>query len=360
MTAEPEVLVERVGSLLRLRLNRPRAINALSHAMVGELDRALDAAAADPGVAAVLLSGEGERGLCAGGDIRSLYEAPRVADGPSAAFWRDEYRLDARIAHFPRPFVSFMDGLVMGGGIGISAHAAVRIVTERSRIAMPEVGIGFVPDVGGTWILARAPGELGTMLGLTGRIIGAADAILTGFADLELPAAALPALVAALAALPPGAGPEAVRAAVAALAVAPGPAPLAALRGLIDACFAFDRVEEILAALAARPEPEAAGIAAEIAAKSPTSLKLALRLIRLARAAPDLETCLEHEFAAARALVPGPDFYEGVRAAIIDKDRNPRWSPASLTEVSDDWVVSAARPGPDLVFPAHHIPQEET
>lgn len=343
-----DLIVERTGRLGRLRLNRPKAINALTHEMVTAIDRALDGFAADPEVQVVLLSGEGERGLCAGGDIRSLYDAPRVTDGPSMAFWRDEYRLDARIARFAKPFVAFMDGLVMGGGIGISAHAAHRIVTANSRIAMPEVGIGFVPDVGGSWILARAPGELGTLLGLTGRIVGAADAILAGFADVELPVGALPQLVETLAALPAGAD---LRAALLGLAVPSAPAPLLAERAVVDACLAHDRAEDILAALAAHPDPVAARILAEVQGKSPTALKLALRLIRLARAAPDLETCLEADFAAARALVTGPDFYEGIRAAIIDKDRSPRWSPATLADVPDDWVIAATTPTGDRVFP---------
>lgn len=346
-----DVILERRGSLARLRLNRPAAINALTHAMVGEFDAALDEIERDPQIAVVLLSGEGERGLCAGGDIRSLYDAPRVPDGPSMAFWRDEYRLDARIARFPKPFVAFMDGLVMGGGIGISAHAAIRIATERSRIAMPEVGIGFIPDVGGTFILARAPGELGTFMALTGRIIAGADARLTGFTDHLLVSESLDPLANALSDLPAGAGADDATAVVRALAVDPGPALLVENRAVIDACFSQHRVEDIVTALATHPSPFAAETLRTLAEKSPTSLKLALAMLRHARHDPDLESCLERDFAAARAVVVGHDFYEGIRAAIIDKDRNPTWRPDRLEAVSDAWVDEALAPTDDRVFP---------
>jgi enoyl-CoA hydratase len=345
-----EVIVEVTGALGRIRLNRPQAINALTHGMVHEIDRALDRFAADPAVRAVLLTGEGERGLCAGGDIRSLYDAPRVPDGPSMEFWRDEYRLDARIARFKKPFVAVMDGLVMGGGVGISAHARFRVVTEKSRVAMPEVGIGFVPDVGGAAILSRAPGELGTYYALTGRMMNAAEAVLVGMADLCLPLARLPDLAAALAGLPATAGPAEVDAVLQSLAVPPGPAPVNDHRDLIDRAFAASRVEDIIAALEEDGSAFARETVAEIAAKSPTALKLALALLRAARKEPGLEPALERDFAAARALVVGPDFYEGIRAAIIDKDRAPKWRPATLAEVSEADVARWLEPTGDRVF----------
>ncbi|WP_435258576.1 enoyl-CoA hydratase/isomerase family protein [Thioclava sp. FR2] len=347
-----DVLVERIGSLVRLRLNRPEAINALTHGMVHELNAALDQYQDDPQVAAFLLTGEGERGLCAGGDIRSLYEAPREDNGASMAFWRDEYRLDARIARLAKPFVSLMDGLVMGGGIGISAHAAFRIVTERSKIAMPECGIGFVPDVGATWLLPRAPGELGTWMGLTGRILGAADAILVGFADCYMPAAKREELVAALAAVPAAAGHDGVSACLDGLCEGAGIASLTEHKGLIDRTFAGDRVEAIMAALEEETSDFAIKTVADIRAKSPTSLKLALRLVRLGAKVATLEEALDLEYAACRTLVVGPDFYEGIRAAIIDKDRNPKWNPPTLADVSEVWVENALNVTSDRVFPA--------
>lgn len=347
-----EVIVERVGSLVRLRLNRPEAINALTHGMVRGINAALDQYETDPKITAFLLTGEGDRGLCAGGDIRSLYEAPRVDNGDSIAFWRDEYQLDARIYRLDKPFIAFMDGLVMGGGIGISAHARFRIVTERSKIALPECGIGFVPDVGATWLLPRAPGELGTWMGLTGRILGAADAIRVGFADAYFSVRRIEDFAQALGELSPGVASTAVGDVVASFSEPLGTASLDAERDLIDRTFRFDRVEDIMAALENEPEEFAARTLSDLKAKSPTALKLALRLCRLGRHVSSLEEALELEFAACRALVKGPDFYEGIRAQIIDKDRNPKWSPATLADVSDEWVEQVLRVTEDRVFPA--------
>lgn len=194
-----EVLLHTDGHAGYVTLNRPKALNALSHAMVRRIDEALTGWEHDPAVHTVVIAGAGERGLCAGGDIRSIYEDARTGGTASTDFWRDEYRLNARIARYPKPYVALMDGIVMGGGVGISAHGTVRIVTERSRVAMPETGIGFVPDVGGTYLLALAPGELGTHLALTGAPVGAADAMLCGLADHFVLAGRLAALTADLA-----------------------------------------------------------------------------------------------------------------------------------------------------------------
>ena len=334
-----EVIIAVEGSLGRIRLNRPKALNALNHEMVGLIDKALDLFATDPAVTAVLLTGEGERALCAGGDLRSLYENETAT---AEDFWRDEYRLDARISHYEKPFVALMDGITMGGGVGLSGHAAHRIVTERSRVAMPETGIGYLPDVGGTWLLPRAPGELGTYLGLTGAQIGAADAILCGMADAFVPSASLPDLIAALA------SGEEVEAVLARLGQDPGPAPLAEHRAVIDRCFAFDMVDEIVSALDADGSDFAAETKAVLITKAPSSLVLTLCLLRLGRASPTLEACLEREFHASLAVLEEGDFREGIRAVVIDKDKTPHWNPPRLDQVDPAriarWLETRAEP----------------
>jgi enoyl-CoA hydratase len=213
-----------------------------------------------------------------------------------------------------------MDGLVMGGGIGLSAHASIRLVTERSRLAMPEVGIGFHPDVGGSWLLAHAPGQVGIHLALTGSAIGAADGIYAGLADHYVPADRLPALATALAV-------EDATETAATYAVEPPPGDLAAAREWIDDCYAADTVPEILDRLSAHPAAGAQAAAKEIATKSPTALAVTLRSVRTAARLPSLEAALEQEYRLSAAMLPLPDFAEGVRAQIIDKDRNPTWQP---------------------------------
>src|SRR5215813_5919447 len=202
MTAEPDLIAQREGSAGIIRLNRPKAINAITLEMFRDTDKALDAFEADPAVAVIILEGAGERGLCAGGDIRSLWESSKVAGDLGRILWRQEYILNARIAKFPKPYIAFMDGIVMGGGVGLSAHSSHRVVTERTKLAMPEVGLGFFPDVGGTYLLAHAPGEIGTFFGLTGQTINGPAAIHARFADAVVPAAKLPELREALTKLP--------------------------------------------------------------------------------------------------------------------------------------------------------------
>ncbi|RSN44906.1 3-hydroxyisobutyryl-CoA hydrolase [Amycolatopsis sp. WAC 04197] len=314
----------------RITLNRPRALNALTQDMVRAIAKHLDRWRDDPGVRAVVVDGAGDRGLCAGGDIRSIYDDARAGGTASLEFWADEYRLNATIARYPKPYVAIMDGLVMGGGVGVSAHGSHRIVTDRSRIAMPEVGIGFVPDVGGTYLLSRAPGELGTHAALTTAQLSGADAIDCGLADHYVPADRLPDLFDTLASHTPGA-------AIDLIADPPPPSTLAADRGWIDDCYAADTVEEILDRLRDGGE-RAIAAAKEIEGKSPTALKVTLRALRTAATLPDLETVLAQEYRISHRAFASAEFVEGIRAQVIDKDRSPRWSPPTLAEVGDDLV----------------------
>ncbi|WP_370665184.1 enoyl-CoA hydratase/isomerase family protein [Streptomyces sp. IBSBF 2507] len=326
---EQAVLLHTSGRAARIILNRPKALNALTHAMVRRIDQALTTWERDPAVETVVITGAGERGLCAGGDIRAIHDDARDGDGTaSAAFWSDEYRLNARIAHYPKPYVAVMDGIVMGGGVGVSGHGSVRVVTERSRIAMPETGIGFVPDIGGTYLLALAPGELGTHLALTGAPAGAADALLCGLADHHVPSAALPALLDDLTRLP-------VREALARHVASPAGGVLAAQRAWIDDCYAADTVEAIIGRLLSHGEPAAKETAETLLTKSPTALKVTLASLRRARRLGPLEPVLDQEYRVSCACLTHPDLVEGIRAQVIDKDRAPRWSPGTLAEVAD-------------------------
>lgn len=329
--SDAEILVERIGSLGRITLNRPKAINALNHPMVQAMASTLLEWAEDDSIAAVLLTGAGERGLCAGGDIVSIYHDAREGGSGSKEFWRDEYVLNAAIARYGKPYVAIMDGIVMGGGVGVSAHGGVRIVTERSTIGMPEVGIGFVPDVGGTYLLSRAPGELGTHVALTTARMSTGDAIHCGFADHVVPFDRLAEFEHALTT-------GTVDDAVARFAQPAPDSDLARQRDWIDAAYAADTVEEIVANLRSSGVPEAEAAAEQILAKSPTAVKVTLRALRQARALDTLEAVLDQEYRVSLACLQSHDLVEGIRAQVVEKDRNPAWSPATLAEVTTEHV----------------------
>ncbi len=331
----PEVIVERQGAIGRIRLNRMKALNSLNVPMIRLIAEALTEFESDSSVAAVMVTGEGERGLCAGGDIRMIYESGRERPAEGAQFWREEFIVNSRISAYPKPYVAIMDGIVMGGGVGISAHGSHRVVTERTRLAMPETGIGYFPDVGATWLLPHAPGEFGTYLGLTGRDIGATDAIHARLADHYVPTAKLDELFSTLAALPPSAKAADVDAAIQGVADEVPPSPLAAHLKAIDRCFAFDTVEEILAALEAEDSDFGRETLALLRSRSALSMALTLDLLRAGRKSASLNECLEREYSATLGMLSNPDFYEGVRAAVIDKDRNPRWS-VGLSDVTEE------------------------
>ncbi|MGE7433411.1 enoyl-CoA hydratase/isomerase family protein [Kitasatospora sp. NPDC001175] len=328
------------GRAARIVLNRPRALNALTHGMLLRIHEALDAWAADEGVATVVLTGTGERGLCAGADIRALHDDAKLGGARARRFFRDEYLLNLAIARYAKPYVAVMDGITMGGGVGLSAHGAVRVVTERSQVAMPETRIGLVPDVGGSHLLAHAPGELGTHFALTAASMGPGDAILLGFADTFVPARSLTAFTGALAT---GDAAETVRE----FATEAPAAEIAAQREWIDTCYAADTVEEILDRLLGCGVVEAKEAAEQIRAKSPTALKVTLAALRRARTHTTLAQTLEQEYRVSCAALDTHDLVEGIRAQVVDKDRNPRWSPAALSQVTPDEVARFFAPQPD-------------
>ncbi len=345
MAQEPsdEVLIRREGRAGRITTNRPQALNALTLAMTIRIREALAAWQGDPAVALVLLDGAGGRALCAGGDVRALYDSRGQGSGLARAFWSAEYPLNALIGRYPKPFVAIQDGIVMGGGIGLSGHARHRIVTERSRLAMPETGIGLIPDVGGTWLLAHAPGETGVYLGLTGEAMGAADAIHARFSDVLVPSSRLPELADRLVDAKGGTVPEVVRA----FAEDAGPSPLAARQSEIDHVFSGDSVEAMLARLAAMPGEWAQKTKASLAQKSPKSMKLTLAAIRNARRLPSLEAALDVEYRLTVRLFEDGEFPEGVRALLVDKDRAPKWSPPRLEDVMPELVAAYLAPLPE-------------
>jgi enoyl-CoA hydratase len=336
---EPELIARREGAAGIIRLNRPKAINAVTLEMFRDIDKALDAFEADPAVAVILLEGAGERGLCAGGDIRSLYESSKVEGDLGKILWREEYILNARIAKFPKPYVAFMDGIVMGGGVGLSAHGRHRVVTERTKLAMPEVGLGFFPDVGGTWLLSRSPGEIGTYFGLTGQTMNGPDAIYARFADAVVPSNRLAALRDALTNVRLGATSGEIKALIDTFATGETAGPIAAMQSQIDRWFAYDRIEDIAAALRRDGSAQAEATLLTLIEKSPRGLVVTLKLLRLAHASSSLEECLTREYRAALEVFKSDDFREGVRAAVIDKDRNPRWSPPGIEDVTPEMLA---------------------
>lgn len=348
-----DILFERRGAAGIVTLNRPQALNAVTDAMALALHAQLDDWANDPAITRVVITAAGEKAFSAGGDIRALYDLGKAGRHDEALqFWRDEYPLNAAIKNYRKPYVALIDGIVMGGGVGVSVHGSHRVAGDRYQFAMPEVGIGFFPDVGATWFLPRMPGELGAYCALTGERFGIADGCAAGLATHRIPSARFPALLEGLA------GTVSVDAALSAFSESAGEGPIMARRGAIDRLFAGDQVELILDALDreagnAGADAEWAGkTAASLRLKSPTSLKLALAQVRRGKAW-DFETCMRAEFRIVSRLIHDHDFYEGVRAVIVDKDNKPRWQPATLAEVSKAEVERhfSALGGEELILP---------
>ncbi|WP_019971981.1 enoyl-CoA hydratase/isomerase family protein [Mycobacterium sp. 141] len=360
MTENEDILVNVRNGVGILTLNRPRAINSLNEGMVAGIAAALDAWENDDTIHTVLLTGAGERGLCAGGDVVALYHSAKADGADARKFWYDEYRLNARIGSYPKPYVAIMDGIVMGGGVGVAAHGSVRVVTDTTKMAMPEVGIGFIPDVGGTYLLSRAPGALGLHAALTGAPFGGADAIAMGFADHYVPHADLAEFTESIVN-------DGLDSALAGHAVEPPPSPLLAQRDWIDTCYAGETVADILAELRdhdAGPVGQTGGTAAGhiggtaaghaanlIATRSPVSLAVTLVAVRRAAKLDTLEEVLQQEYRTSCASVRSHDFVEGIRAQLVDKDRDPHWFPPSIAEVTQADVDAYFVPAdPDLTF----------
>jgi len=328
-----DLLFERRGAAGLVTLNRPHALNAVSLAMVRELTRQLAEWETDPTVTRVIVASRDPRAFSAGGDVRALYDLGRAGRFDEAlGYFREEYALNTHIKSYRKPYVALIDGIVMGGGVGISVHGSHRVAGDKFAFAMPEVGIGFFPDVGATWFLPRLPGRLGTYCALTGERLDGADAVVAGIATHRVPSARFPNLIESLCDADP------VEESLAACAQSPARGAAAARRNAITALFEADQVEEILGALDAEGAMQGpnAAFAAETAAlmrtKSPTSLKLALAQMRRG-ATLDFAECMRTEFRIVSRVVRGHDFYEGVRAVIIDKDQAPHWQPASLAAV---------------------------
>lgn len=353
-----DVAFELRGHLGIITLNRPYAVNALTQLMCESILVQLQDWALDDEVSQVLIRGAGDRGLCAGGDVSTLYREMvqlqahdgggilptgtpgYAADFTSETFLANEYALNRTIAEYPKPYVALMDGLVLGGGIGVSAHGSHRVVTERTRAGMPETTIGFAPDVGGTWLLGQAPGRLGLHAGLTGAHLDAADAIALGLADVEVPAESLPELTQALSTEP-------VAEVLPRFTRPARTSELANARSWIDQAYSEPGITEVLQRLdeLASTEEAAAAAAKSLRGKSPVSLKVAHRAI-LAAAELTLPAALEMEFTVAVHMLRSADFREGIRAQIIDKDRAPRWDPAEIDQVSAELVETYFTPVP--------------
>jgi len=331
MSDTAEIILEERGSLGVITLNKPQALNALSLAMIAVIEPQLHAWASDDNIAAVVIKGAGDRVFCAGGDIQDLYE--KRGNNYGAIYFTAEYSLNVTIFNYPKPYIALMDGVVMGGGVGISVHGSHRVVTERTLFAMPETGIGLFPDIGASWFLPRCPGEIGMYLGLTGYRMRAADCLYAGIGDVHIPSDNLDAVIDALVNMPPDA--DMISAVLSQFSADSGPNKLAEYRSAIDRCFSATSVEEILTRLAAEGSVWADGTAGVIDTKSPTSLKVSFRQLRIGPTLERFEDVMAMEFRIGDRCYHGNDLFEGIRAVVIDKDGAPNWQPPDLAGVSE-------------------------
>ena len=334
MSDTAEVILEERGRLGVITLNKPQALNALSLAMIEAVEPQLHAWARDEKIAAVVIQGAGDRAFCAGGDIRHLYDKRGTDYG--AIYYTAEYTQNVTIFNYPKPYIALMDGVTMGGGVGVSIHGSHRVVTERTLFAMPETGIGLFPDIGASWFLTRCPGEVGMYLGLTGYRMRAADCLYAGIGDVHIPSDNLDAVIDALAKEPLDKG--AIGAVLLQFSADPGPNKLAENREAIDRCFSAASVEEILQCLAAEDSDWARETTEIIGSKSPTSLKVSFRQLRIGPTLKRFEDVMAMEYRMADRFFHGDDLFEGIRAVVIDKDGAPNWSPPDLAGVSENDV----------------------
>jgi enoyl-CoA hydratase len=335
-TAFGSLLHQIAGPVGIALLNRPTVLNVIDMALIKALYARLEMWRADPAIKAVLVRGAGDRAFCAGGDVRAVYEH-RGDDAFMHEVYRVEYILDDAIARYPKPYIVLMSGIVMGGGCGISVHGSHRVVTETTQLAMPECRIGLFPDIGASYFLSRCPGKVGLYLGLTGARIGAADAIYLGLADYFIPNSRLSEII------PAFADGETVAAALGALATPSSVAPISMFQEHIDAVFALDSVGDIIARLTSLPDAWARQAHSDITAACPLSLELTFRSIREART-KTLRECLVSDFRIAQRLMQRSDYFEGVRARIIDKDNGPRWAHTSVQDVPPEEVDACFAP----------------
>lgn len=315
-----DIRIRTEGKAGRITLTRPRALNAMSYEMCLAIEEAIDRWRDDASVRLVVIDAEGDKAFCAGGDIQQLYHSGRAGDyGPGRRFWRDEYRLNAKIAEYPKPYVAFMQGFTMGGGVGIGCHGSTRIVCETSQIAMPECSIGLVPDVGGSLLLARAPGRVGEYLGTTGTRMAAADTIFARFADVYVPQSKWPALIAALVE-------SGETAAIAGLSEPPPEGELQGRTARIDAHFGGEALLDIVDSLRIEDSDFADDTLEKLARNSPLSMACTVEMVhRLRCKSATIRTALELEYRFTHRAMEHGDFIEGIRAQVIDKDRRPNW-----------------------------------
>ena len=337
-----DILAGIAGRIGHLSLNRPKALHALTLPMVRAMNTALLAWRDDPAVGAVVIDHAEGRGFCAGGDIAFLRDSALNDGGKSGRrFFYEEYQLNHLILTYPKPVIAFMDGITMGGGVGISGPATYRIATEATRLAMPETGIGLFPDVGGGWYLSRLAGRLGQYLALTGARLDGADCLWAGLATHYLPSAALTEAKQALIA-----DPDAAAAIMHRLSVVPPPAKIATQSADIDRLFASDRYEDVLTALTADGGEWATATLAMLRTKSPQTCKVALRQLRDSLHCEDFAANMAMEYRIGSRVLVRPDFAEGVRAVIIDKDHAPKWNPPTPEAVTEDLLEAIFAPLP--------------